>query len=242
MLEIKTSKGFTPKYFSAGLHKAKITNITIAEASTGSKKLVFDLEGEEVEGFEGADGKNCTVGRVSTFYMAKDESVPNTLRLISQLAGAVGEKSNFSEEDLYTATGEVITDIKNVGVDQISQIHAIAVKLLLNKFIYVNLKSEEYVNNNTGKIGTNLYFQYVPAHSVEYIKAVDYNKESKTQTVVFTDEKKASLVIDFNDEKVAKKVAKPDVQLNSFPIAQPSIDVNIPNHIHVQDVPDGLPF
>jgi translation elongation factor EF-Ts len=92
--------------------------------------------------------------------MAKNEAVQNTLRLIQKLAEAVGQKTAFSEEDLYNPSGVVITDIKSVGTDQIEQLHKIAEKLLLNKFMYVNLKSEQYINNNTSKIGTNLYFQF----------------------------------------------------------------------------------
>ena len=111
-----TDKVFGPsKYISYGLQDLKINKMEIKTASTGSKQIIFSMEGpaEKDPKFEGVDGAKGPVGRVSTMYM-KEEQQGDLTKIFAKISDALGVRDALnaikatSLEDYVEKAGAVI--------------------------------------------------------------------------------------------------------------------------------------
>lgn len=85
------------KYLSYGVQELKINKLEIKVAGTGSKQIIFFMEGRPVkeEGFEGVDGAQGCVGKVTTMYY-KEESEKDGVMILGKIADALGVRDKFN--------------------------------------------------------------------------------------------------------------------------------------------------
>lgn len=111
-----SDKKFGPsKYITYGIQDLKINKMEIKVASTGSKQVVFSVEGAPVEeaGFEGIDGARGPVGRITTMYM-KPESEKDMVSIFGKISDALGVRDKLDQiksdslEDYVSKVSDVI--------------------------------------------------------------------------------------------------------------------------------------
>lgn len=130
-------KSFGPsKYISFGIQELKINKLEIKIASTGSKQIVFHVEGSPVkeDNFEGVEGARGPVGRISTMYM-KPEQEKDLVMTFGKIADAMGVR-----EKLDAVKAETLESY----VDAVS-------KVITGKFANFVVSTEQYWNVNGGK-------------------------------------------------------------------------------------------
>lgn len=140
--KIKSSNsGYVSKYVNPGVQDLKINKIEIETASTGSKRLIFHTEGEEIKdlGFEGVDGAKGAVGKVRTFYFKPETISEKVSTIFSDIADALEVKPQL--DAIKAATLEEYVEK--------------AAPLITGKFTTFKITGEEYLKSN-GKIGVNL--------------------------------------------------------------------------------------
>ncbi len=132
------------KYLSWGISEVKINKIVAHKAKTGNYQLKFEVETPPVttEGFVPAEGYFGQVGTVSTQYINKPEVESKVASLIADLANELGVR-----EEVDAITSETYEEY----CDKLTQI-------VSGKYLYLSINGREYVNDNTGKKGTNLQF------------------------------------------------------------------------------------
>lgn len=136
----------TSKYFGRGVHYLKINSLAIETASTGTPRVVFNMETEpiEEEGFEPDEEATVggQVGRVRTIYMKHDNQLQEFNSNIAQIANKLGVRSETDKiaadslEEYVEALNDVITD----------------------KYAWFGIKGEQYYKND-GKPGVALLFR-----------------------------------------------------------------------------------
>ena len=139
-----TEKKFGPsKYITFGIQDLKINKMEIKVASTGSKQVIFSVEGPPVKdtAFEGVDGASGPVGRITTMYM-KPESEKDLVMIFGKIADAMGVR-----EKLDAVKG-----------DNLEAYVAAVEKVLTGKFASFVVATEQYWDLTAGKAKNSFRF------------------------------------------------------------------------------------
>jgi len=139
-----TEKSFGPsKYITFGVQELKINNMEIKVASTGSKSVIFSVEGALVKdpAFEGVDGAKGPIGRISTMYM-KSEQQGDLVTLFAKIADALGVRNEMNA-------------VKSTSIEDYV---AKALTVLKGKYANYCVSSEQYWDANAGKAKNSLRF------------------------------------------------------------------------------------
>lgn len=140
--EVKEEKNFISKYITCGVQELRINSLEIKYASTGSKQVIFNVEGPEVKdlGFEGEGSAKGQVGRVTTSYM-KPEQEQGITTTFARIADAMGTRDKLNA--ITPATLEEYVEAAN--------------KILTGQFANFVVGGEEYQKDNN-KVGIRLNF------------------------------------------------------------------------------------
>lgn len=141
------------KYIDPGIHEIMIVSMEIMEASTGSKRVKFNVEGAPVNDpkFEGIDGAKGPVGRVKSSYLKTEEQQLEFIKDMKSIASKIGAEDAFNEIEAPNFD-EYLTKFVNSGV-------------LCGKFFRWIITGEEYKND--GKSRWNLsYARYKHCESI----------------------------------------------------------------------------
>ncbi len=86
-------------YIGYGVQELKINSFAVEKASTGSKRVVFHVEGRPVtsENFQGVDGAKGPVGRIRTIYLKSDDAKKEFVSNLAKIADAMGVRDRFDE-------------------------------------------------------------------------------------------------------------------------------------------------
>lgn len=139
---VENEKKFIGKYITYGKQVLKINKIEVKVASTGSKQVVFNVEGPEIteKGFEGAEGAKGQVGKITTSYM-KPEQEASISVTFARIADAL----------------EVRATLNAVTASTLEEYVEAANKILTNKEAMFVVSGREYIKND-GKKGIELGF------------------------------------------------------------------------------------
>lgn len=143
----------TSKYIDPGIHELMIVSMEIMEASTGSKRVKFNVEGMPVNDpkFEGIDGAKGPVGRVKSSYLKTQDQQMEFVKDMKSIASKIGMEEEFNNIEADTFD-EYLTKFVNSGV-------------LCGKFFRWIVTGEEY--KNEGKSRWNLsYARYKHCESI----------------------------------------------------------------------------
>ncbi len=144
--EVKTTnKNYISKYLNPGQHLVKINKITPKTASTGTSQLQFEVETEPVttEGFVPAEGYSGQVGTVKTVYIANQDQEQQIAGIISSLADELGVREA----------------VDAISADNIQDYATALSSIVCNgEYVYMTINGREYMNNSSGKKGTELQF------------------------------------------------------------------------------------
>lgn len=135
----------TSKYLSPGKFQVKVNSVIPYKANSGSYQLRFELETPPVttEGFVPAEGYHGQIGTVRTVYMAKEEQEQQVSELIARLADSIGAR-----EKVDSISSEV----------SMEEYCSILTEMIKDQYFWVSISGKKYINNNTGKPGTELQF------------------------------------------------------------------------------------
>lgn len=139
-----TEKKFGPsKYITFGIQDLKINKMEIKVASTGSKQVIFHVEGMPVKeaGFEGVDGAQGPVGRITTMYM-KPDSEKDLVMIFGKIADAL----------------EVRDRLDAIKSDNLEAYVTNAEKVLTSKFASFVVATEQYWDTTAGKAKNSFRF------------------------------------------------------------------------------------
>lgn len=137
-------KSFGPsKYITYGIQVLKINKMDIKVASTGSKQVVFSVEGSPIkeDGFEGIDGAKGAVGRITTMYM-KPEQEKDLIMIFGKIADAMDVR-----DKLDAVTSTTLEDY----VEKVS-------KVIAGKFANFVVATEQYWDVTAGKAKNSFRF------------------------------------------------------------------------------------
>lgn len=133
------------KFINVGLKKVKINNIEAYEAKSGNFQFKFSVETEPIntEGFVPLEGFKGQVGTIKTVYCSNPDMEAQVGTMIANLADETDtrEQVNALSQDLsYPEYAQKLTE------------------LVKDKYVWVCVNGKEFVNQNTGKRGTELNF------------------------------------------------------------------------------------
>lgn len=168
----------TSKYLNTGHSEVRVNNIIPYQANSGSFQLRFELETHPVltEGFVPAEGHTGQVGTLRTVYMSNPDMEAQVGTLIASLADTLGVReqvNNLSSDLTYEQYCQQLTEI------------------VKDKYFWVSISGKKYVNQNNGKVGTELQFsrfktfaslQDVEEKGADKVLAKPYIKELPTDT------------------------------------------------------------
>lgn len=135
----------TSKFLTTGKFQVKVNNVTAYKANSGSYQLRFELETPPVttDGFVPVEGYNGQIGTVRTVYMAKPEQEQQVSELIARLADSIGVREKVDSISSEISMEEYCSTLTDMIKDQ---------------YFWVSISGKKYINNNTGKPGTELQF------------------------------------------------------------------------------------
>lgn len=139
-----TEKTFGPsKYITYGIQDLKINKMEVKVAGTGSKQIIFSVEGSPVKDatFEGVDGASGPVGRISTMY-AKPEGEKDFVMIFGKIADAMGVREKLNA----------------CKADSLEAYVALVEKVLTGKFASFVVASEQYWDVKAGKAKNSFRF------------------------------------------------------------------------------------
>ncbi len=136
-------KKYISKYITYGIQELKINDITIKVAGTGSKQVIFHVEGLPIkeDGFEGVDGANGPVGRITTMYM-KPEKESEIAMTFGKIADSLGLRDKLDAIDVNTLEEYVETTCK----------------LLKGKYANFVVADEQYWDEKNSKVRSSFRF------------------------------------------------------------------------------------
>jgi len=164
-----SGNNFTPSYINIGVQYLKINSIEAEVASTGSTRMVFNVETEPVadENFKHFDGNAGQTGKISTFYLKTESQQREFFANLLLIADKLGVKAEI----------EAVNE-KNLGS---FESYAAAITPIFNKagYAWFRIAGDEYEKNN-GKIGVSLRFSRFgfvasTAEGESHLKPIDPN-------------------------------------------------------------------
>lgn len=166
-------KKFISPVFQVGFNRAKVENVEIKTASTGSKSLLFRLYGEPVtiEGFKPfkkADGVSLyhgQVGQVKTNYFKQDDEKAIGMlmqRVINPLTKALGIQSQFDDATATCTDLESFVALLNTYVTNPEL-----------PYVLVNLSGEEYEKIGSAYPGVALQFRNIVSVDADVTKLTE---------------------------------------------------------------------
>lgn len=180
-------KSFGPnKYISYGEQNLKINKLEIKVASTGSKQVIFHMEGRPITdpAFEGVDGAKGAVGKVSTMYMKPDKEGDLTA-IFAKISDALGVRA----------------ELNAIKATSLEDYVAKAEKVITGKFANFCIATEQYLNSEN-KVRNSLRFpkyDYVEAvgktpSRIKFDKANSYHfKEAVVPDTIGTSQSKTAV-------------------------------------------------
>lgn len=210
---------------SYGILKLKIMDFNLKKATSSDKKMLeFLVEddnpvGEDGYEYEGVFGKRKAQNRqgrvAASIYIDIDKDTAATNIVLKSLA-SLAEKTN-SRTELDAVSG-------NDFLEYLTK----AIKTVGNKYVYLVVKAEEYINKTTGKVGINRTLKSWGKDAPLIIFPVEGSivvKNGNTQTITTADGK--TYTWDKSNTYDYKPVATPDAEvLNSqVPEAKPTDDL-----------------
>lgn len=137
-------QSFINKYLEPGINEIKINSMEIKVASTGSKRVQFNVEGMPINDpkFEGVDGALGVVGRIKSMYLKTESQQLEFIKDMKNIATKIGKEDEFNaiEDESFDAY-----------LDKL-----VASPVLKGQFFRAIVTGEEY--SNGGKIRYNLGF------------------------------------------------------------------------------------
>jgi hypothetical protein len=175
------NKPFISSYISYGIQELKINSISINVAKTGSKQLVFNVEGVESKdkNFKGVDGAMGPVGKIFTMYMKKEQetSVVSILASIADSMGVRDKLNAIKSEDFDDYISQVSNVLKNkfanfaVGTDQYINNKGYSADKL--KFLRYNFVEKVGTTPSTLQFDMNNKYHFKPAETPDNIGTPD---------------------------------------------------------------------
>ena len=186
------------KYITYGIQDLKINKMEIKVAGTGSKQVVFSVEGSPVKeaGFEGVDGANGPVGRITTIYM-KPESEKDLVMIFGKIADAMGVREKLDA----------------VKSDSLEAYVAGVEKVLTGKFASFVVASEQYWDVKAGKAKNS--FRFPKYDFVEKQGTVESKLKFDIKNTYHF--KAATVPSDIGTETSATKVEEKEEDKNDLP-------------------------